>query len=81
MTAARWACYILSGLLMLVAGGLIILLENKSIGIFAALIGAVMARVLSINVAERFDPARTGPSERAGRETDSTRSNQDEISP
>jgi len=62
MQTARWTCYILSGMLMLVALSLILWLDDTFIGIFAALIAAVLARVLSINVAGQFEPSRTGAS-------------------
>lgn len=63
MGVVRWTCYIFSGILMLIALAMILWLDDKSIGIFAALIAAVLARILTINVAGQLESAQTERSE------------------
>ena len=54
MAVKRWTCYVVAA--GLVAGAAIVLyvVQDKAIGIFLILVAAVLARILAINVAERF---------------------------
>ena len=51
----RWVCYGTSALLVAGAGAFLIFADDKGLGIFLVLVAATIARMLSINVAERTD--------------------------